>query len=73
MIKQFLKTSIKLESTLNTINEDYLLFEKPKSQVETKLLNALDKKILITNFYVNTIIKMLIYDLRDILIKALNP
>lgn len=36
------------------------------------MLNLIDKKILITKFYMNTIIKMLIFDLKYIIIQELN-
>ena len=71
MIKQFFKISIKLETLLLTIPDDYLNYDR-NSDMGIKFLNKLDKKILITNFYINSILKMLIYDFRNILLKLIK-
>ena len=72
MIKQFLKTSIKIESILHSISDDYLEDEYINTVKYLKDLDTIDKKNLITKFYINTVVKMLIYDLRNIIIKFLR-
>lgn len=53
------------------INEDYLK-ENPLSETYVNVLSKLDKKILITNFYVNAVIKLFLYDFRNIMINHLR-
>lgn len=71
MVKQFLKSSMKLEHFLLKIAEEnysnYVFDEKC-----FKKLNYIDKKILITNFYINAIIKIFLYDFRSILLQRLK-
>jgi len=71
VIKHFFKISIKFEQVLITIPDDYLNNTEINNE-EDKIFKKLDQKILITNFYVNAIIKMIIYDFRNIFIKLLK-
>ncbi len=71
VIKQFLKSSVKLEGFLSTIPDEYGLIDVRNENFVRKL-NNIDKKILVTNFFVNAIIKMLIYDFRNIILKLLK-
>ncbi len=71
VIKQFFKASIKLERILIIINEDYL-DDKSPSEIHIKVLKNLDKKILISTFYINAIIKLFLYDFRYIITKYLR-
>ena len=68
----FNKTSIKIESILHSISDDYLEDEYINTVKYLKDLDTIDKKNLITKFYINTVVKMLIYDLRNIIIKFLR-
>lgn len=71
MIKQFFKASLKLEQILIIINENYLI-SMGVDEAYVKELNKLDKKILITNFYVNAIIKLFFSDFRNIMINYIR-
>jgi len=51
------------------INDDYLMDNNDKN---IKNLNDLDKKILITNFYINAIIKSFLYDFRKTMINYIR-
>jgi len=71
VVKLFLKASIKLHQILIIINEDYLV-ENRINEIHIKDLNKLDRKILITNFYINGIIKLFLYDFRNIMINYIR-
>ena len=71
-IKQFLKYSIKLEPILYSISDDYFYLNPIEDEKDLQIINLVDKKILIVKFYMNTIIKMLMFDLRYIILQDLN-
>lgn len=71
IIRQFLKSSIKLGHILSYINDDNLKDHKV-NDTNIRFLQYKNKKILITNFYINAIIKSFLYDLRKTMIRSLR-
>lgn len=69
VITNFIKKSLKLENILNSADFTLYDYDKELNKQKEYLLN---KKVFISKFYANTIIKLILDDIKDILIKRIK-